>query len=226
VVVTKNGDVRLPEIRIPWFNIKDGRIEYAVMPSQTLNVLATASSNSSTPQTDNRAVEDSQTKTDTLENNNLVEVPSIGSSNPPASNLWPVLSLVFMLLWLITSYLLWRKYQVQPADNTQDDNQLLKPSAGLKKIKQACRNNDATASRQAIIEWAHAQGFTQMASLQQVASLDDGAEFKQALQELDYTLYSPNGNSAWQGEYLWQLIRNIKVNKGEPSSPLQPLYPS
>ena len=131
-----------------------------------------------------------------------------------------------MLLWLITSYLLWRKYQIKPIDISQDDNQLLKPSAGLKKIKQACRNNDATAARQSIIEWAHAQGFTQIASLQQVATLDDSEEFKQALQELDYTLYSPNGNSAWQGEYLWQLIRNIKPNKGESSSPLQPLYPS
>ena len=65
-----------------------------------------------------------------------------------------------------------------------------------------------------------------MTSLQQIASLDDSKEFKQALQELDYTLYSPNGNSAWQGEYLWQLIRNLKTNKGESASPLQPLYPS
>ncbi|WP_283785904.1 BatD family protein [Bermanella sp. WJH001] len=226
VVVTKNGEVRLPEIRIPWFNIKDGRIEYAVMPSQTLNVSAVASASSNTPQTNNTAIETSDIKTDSTENNALVESAAVASNHPPASNLWPILSLVFMLLWLITSYLLWRQYQIKPIDISQDDNQLLKPSAGLKKIKQACRNNDATAARQAIIEWAHAQGFTQMASLQQVASLGDIEEFKQALQELDYTLYSPTGNSAWQGEYLWQLIRNLKTNKGETSSPLQPLYPS
>lgn len=142
------------------------------------------------------------------------------------TKLWPVLSLIFMLLWLITSYLLWKKHQLVPTDTQQDKTKQLNLSAQLKQIKQACRANDAKAARQAIIAWAHAQGFVSMASLEQVATLIDSIEFKQALQELDYTLYSSTGNSAWQGEFLWQLIRNYKPPKENTASSLQPLYPS
>jgi hypothetical protein len=225
IVVTKNGDVRLPEIRIPWFDIKAGRIEYAIMPAQTLTVSGAITTPQNTINEQTQSNDINNDDTDQTHSNEM----SVALNPAPQSNtakLWPVLSLIFMLLWLITSYFLWKKHQLVPTDTQQDKTKQLNLSARLKQIKHACRANDAKAARQAIIAWAHAQGFVSVASLEQVATLIDSIEFKQALQELDYTLYSSTGNSAWQGEFLWQLIRNYKPAKENTASSLQPLYPS
>ena len=225
IVVTKNGDVRLPEIRIPWFDIKAGRIEYAIMPAQTLTVSGAITTPQNTINEQTQSDDINNDDTDQAHSNEM----SVALNPAPQSSttkLWPVLSLIFMLLWLITSYFLWKKHQLVPTDTQQDKTKQLNLSAQLKQIKQACRTNDAKAARQAIIAWAHAQGFVSVASLEQVATLIDSIEFKQALQELDYTLYSSTGNSAWQGEFLWQLIRNYKPAKENTASSLQPLYPS
>ena len=211
IVATQSGEIRLPEIRIPWFDITAGRIEYAVMPAQTLMV----SGAPKTPTT-NQTQALNAASSDALSNDNQPTANAMNMTQDTASaKFWPVLSLIFMTLWLITSYLLWRKHQPQQQD-TEPDTQSHTISSHLKDIKKACRNNDAKA----------AQGFDQSIGLAQLTVLSDSAEFKQALQELDYTLYSANGNSAWQGEYLWQLIRAIKPSRSQEPSPLQPLYPN
>ena len=221
IVATQSGEIRLPEIRIPWFDITAGRIEYAVMPAQTLMV----SGAPKTPTT-NQTQALNAAPSDALSNDNQPTANAMNMTQDTASaKFWPVLSLIFMTLWLITSYLLWRKHQPQQQD-TEPDTQSHTISSHLKDIKKACRNNDAKAARHAILNWAHAQGFDQSIGLAQLTVLSDSAEFKQALQELDYTLYSANGNSAWQGEYLWQLIRAIKPSRSQEPSPLQPLYPN
>lgn len=221
IVATQSGDVRLPEIRIPWFDIKAGRMEYAVMPAQTLTVSGTSKPSLSRQEEPLNSV-----STDEAANETQMSMPPAAMvQDSQSAKFWPVLSLIFMLLWLITSYLLWRKHQA-PKQDEQSDAVAQSLSGHLKDIKKACRNNDAKAARSAILSWAHAQGFPHNVGLEQLTLLNDSAEFKQALQELDYTLYSASGNSAWQGEYLWQLIRNIKPEKNSASSPLPPLYPS
>lgn len=221
IVATQSGDVRLPEIRIPWFDIKAGRMEYAVMPAQTLSV-----SGALKPSIPHQETPLNSVTTDQATNDNHLSMPPAAMvQDSQSAKFWPVLSLIFMLLWLITSYLLWRKHQA-PKQDEQPDAVAQSLSGHLKEIKKACRNNDAKAARSAILSWAHTQGFPHNVGLDQLALLNDSTEFKQALQELDYTLYSASGNSAWQGEYLWQLIRNIKPEKNQASSPLPPLYPS
>ena len=223
IVVTQDGEARLPEIRIPWFDIQAGRIEYAVMPAQTLNVIGQAPLSSNTSNQDNMSDVNDQDKN--TEQTLIGGVINKDSREHNSAQFWPVLSLIFMLLWLITSYLLWRKYQTPTEENNKDTSAQL-ASGQLKAIKKACRDNDPKAARQAILAWAQTQGLNSMAGLEQVSRLSDGPELKQALQELDYTLYSPNENSAWQGEYLWQLIRAIKPESNKSVGVLQPLYPN
>lgn len=217
VVVNKKGEVRLPEMRIPWFNIKSGRLEYATMPAQTLKVSGVAMP-SQAPQAQSS---DLSREPEPQDMNAVAQIPE-----NEGVNIWPVVSLIFMLLWLITSYLLWRQMQNGESKTKEASPSQLALSARLKAIKQACRSNDANEARAAILAWAQAQGHSNITRLEQVAQFSDDAALKQALQELDYTLYSPNGNSAWQGEYLWQLIRAIKPQRDASASALGPLYPN
>lgn len=221
VVATQSGQVQLPEIRIPWFDIKVGRIEYAVMPAQTLKVAGTVK-----PQTQPSSPSSTPSEDSTAQMEPVAPEQTLVSTNGQTAKFWPVLTLIFMLLWLITSYLLWRKHQ-EPNELAEKETTQPALTGSLKEIKKACRNNDAKAARAAILNWAHAQGLKNVTGLEQVATLGEGDELKQALAELDYTLYSSSGNSAWQGEHLWQIIRHIKpVENDKASTALQPLYPN
>jgi len=220
VVATQSGSITIPEIRIPWFNIKHSRVEYVSLKPQTLQVIA-----SSLPKS-NQAPQPPAMKS-TLPTSTEDSYDSTPEPSAQTANFWPVVSLIFMLLWLATSYLLWR--QSKQAPKVTDTSNIKSPNikAQLKAIKQACRNNDAKQARQAIIDWAQNFDHVRVHSLMDVSLLSPAPEFKQALQELDYTLYSENGNSAWQGEYLWQMIRHINPNQDKPTSAeLQPLYPN
>ena len=221
VVVNKNGTVRLPEVRIPWFNIESGRVEYATMPGQTLKV-----SGESTQPVQPNTTNDTSMSSDLSEPETHSDIVPVANDSEHSINYWPVVSLVFMLLWLITGYILWRQIQNKGNVESEVTSRQKNISGSLKAIKQACRNNDANQARATIVAWAQAQGHEHITRLDQVAQLNNDASLKQALQELDYTLYSPNGNSAWQGEYLWQLIRNIESKPDSSHAPLAPLYPN
>ncbi|NVK38798.1 MAG: protein BatD [Gammaproteobacteria bacterium] len=221
VVVNKNGTVRLPEVRIPWFNIESGRVEYATMPGQTLKV-----SGESTQQVQPSTTNDTSMSSALSEPETHSDIMPVANDSEHSINYWPVVSLVFMLLWLITGYILWRQIQNKGNVESEVTSRQKNISGSLKAIKQACRNNEANQARAAIVAWAQAQGHEHITRLDQVAQLNNDASLKQALQELDYTLYSPDGNSAWQGEYLWQLIRNIESKPDSSHAPLAPLYPN
>jgi len=217
VVATQAGSITIPEIRIPWFNIKHSRVEYMTLKPQTLQVIANGSqSNPTIPVAPSNQTSESA--------NNETPNPPLTNldSASPTSKFWPVVSLVFMLLWLVTSYLLWKQSRKSPTEKPVTQQTSPNTGAQLKAIKQACRNNDAKQAREAIIKWAKEFNDVSITSLLDVSQLNPAPEFKQALQELDYTLYSANGNSAWQGEYLWQMIRSIKPNQQSQTPQLKP----
>jgi hypothetical protein len=75
------------------------------------------------------------------------------------------------------------------------------------------------------IHWANSIKNMTFVSLDQVAHEVDDSALETALNELDYTLYSQTGNSAWQGENLWQIFSAYKIQKKSDSSTLTSLYP-
>ena len=220
VVPNKAGSLTLPEIRIPWWNTQHGKLEYAVLPAQRL----TAFSSNQNKQThipteiENEAVNDSA-------------VGAVAPINSEQNNtdhfIWQLLAIIFAILWLAT-LMFWLiskgGINTNKADVQPDNFQL--PVANLKSIKQACRNNQPEAARAAILNWAQQQWDIPFASLSQTNEYITDTALKTALQELDYTLYSQSGNSAWQGEYLWQLFKGYKPNNRQSKPELPALYPN
>lgn len=219
IVATESGTIRLPEIRIPWFNITNGRTEYATLPRQTMTVTGQTTANITPKITAESEPEQITESTNAAPSTSSI---SLNTSNHP---FWPVVSFIFMLLWLITGYLLWRQYKKPNDEDKQEKEKQQLLNGHLKAVKNACRNNNASEARAAILSWAQTQLDTNIMTLQQLGQRYGSKELIQALQELDYTLYSSSGNSAWQGEFLWQLIRNLKAPKNQQETALQPLYP-
>jgi hypothetical protein len=216
IVATKNGNFTLPEIRIPWWNTKRQQLEYAVLPAQRLSSSGMTKSNSQP-----------ESKVD-QELTNLKEEPEISptsnTKSTESSNLWMIISLVLMLLWIGTLYL-WFTARSTPIETTVKTTHKAS-SFSNKRLKLACRANSPEEARMQILLWAKHQWQKPYSSLTEVAHQCGDEALSSALLELDYTLYSETGNSAWQGEYLWQLIDGYKGIPTKSKGELPPLYPA
>lgn len=212
VVPNKAGSLTLPEVRIPWWNTHHGKLEYAVLPAQRLTAFSSGQSKQS--QMPEQIEEEAASKPAPL--NTAIEAQN-------NQRVWPMISGLFALLWLVT-LALWMRNRHQSIDVPLDNFE--KPAANLKSIKQACRNNQPEAARAAILSWAQQEWRIPFASLSQASDYIADTTLKTALQELDYTLYSQVGNSAWQGEYLWQLFKAYKPGQDSSTSALPSLYPT
>ena len=214
IVPTQAGSITLPEIRLPWWNTQLGRLEHAIIPAQRL----TAFGNAATPA---EAVQTTNTATAPQLNEPAAKTPEAA----PTSIIWPIISGTLLLLWLSTLYLWWKKPRHITQDLQASPSVSKLPLAKLNDIKKACRLNQAEAAREALLSWASHAYKTPINSLSQLADLIDETSLKQALNELDHTLYAQGGNSAWQGEFLWQLIKSHKAaNTSKDTDTLAPLY--
>ncbi|WP_299788311.1 BatD family protein [uncultured Shewanella sp.] len=84
IVPTKVGSYTLPEITIPWWNPHTKQQEVAKLPARTIQV--TASENA---------------------DKELTGIP-LETNQPTTSGIWPWMTLVFALLWLVT-LIMWRR---------------------------------------------------------------------------------------------------------------------
>lgn len=225
IVPTKEGSITLPEIRLPWWNTQLGRLEYAIIPPQRLTAKADPNAAPTQPVISSPVSNTADTAS--------TQTPTEATGN----YLWQIISAVFALLWLATLALWWLSPRAMATNHNlskginEPEQQPLSVRKHLKAIKQACRNNDATLARSAILAWASATLDRQISGLDQLADImtakQSNSGLIQALKELDYTLYSSGGNDAWQGEYLWQLLQtaDLKANTGN-SGQLPPLFQS
>ncbi|GGY35512.1 hypothetical protein GCM10011297_05830 [Bacterioplanes sanyensis] len=220
IVPTQAGQLTLPEIRVPWWNMRSQQLEYATVPARTIDVAPAA--NSAQNSTPSSAPSNAQASGQ----NNQIPAPAqpiAATSATPAW--WPWLTLasgVMNLLLIAVIAWLWRR---QPAA-TKPTAQAT-PEISTEPLKQACRSGDPARIRTAVIAWAKQQPTLQGChNLQQLAQRIDQPELSRALAELDHTLYSASGNSAYQAEPLWQLLRRWQPNDQiNNNGELKPLYP-
>ncbi|WP_349572005.1 BatD family protein [Azotobacter salinestris] len=159
------------------------------------------------------------------ENPALAEEPSqssIASRPLPRQRLW-IWQLASALLFCTTllGFGLWWRARRQPAVLR---SAIVGPSPRslLDDLRRACQANDTQATRQALDAWARQQPETLAAMAARFVPLSD------ALDGLNGALYSESGQR-WQGEELWQAIRDLPSAQETGTAPgqshLPPLYP-
>jgi hypothetical protein len=220
LVPTQAGALTLPELRVPWWDTAEGVLKYSVLPAQRLTAF---SANGSAKVFEQPIPETALNQTETT-----ADMPNITATTETEAELfWQILSACFGFLWLIFTYLwLQARSSADPLLDTSAHDKMQNNSLDLKAIKQACRSNKPTETRIAILNWANVHWGMSFLSLDHVANHVDDTALKTALNELDYTLYSQSGNSAWQGEYLWQLFKGYKAETKVSTDALPPLYPN
>ena len=227
LIPTHSGEVELPEIRIPWWDIDNQKVEYAVIPARTLVIQGTGKQ----PETQPPApAQDTGTQI----------VPVTPAVEPPAAQerpiLWVVLCLVFAAAWLITLVLLLktrRQMKVGPGGAINaDKEQSMKERKAFKSFVAACEANEPGLARASVMTWARAfwpkENIQIYADIERVV-FDPG--LTSLLNEIDSALYS-HGQSpgSWQGAPLLEQVKKVRSDKGitrkkeEQQGGLQKLY--
>lgn len=199
-VFEASGQHTLAEIQLPWWNTRTDQLEYAKLAEQPLLVTAQVLGHNT----------DALKPTDTLLTTSVLDIYPL--------RFWQALSAFFAILSFI-GFSLWWRARHQPAvlvsssgpspRNLQDD------------LKRACLSNDPNSTRQALDAWArqHPESLVDMAARDSTLS--------EALDALNSALYSEN-YSDWQGQNLWQAIRQLSFEVQVSTSSedqLPPLYP-
>jgi len=207
IVPTKSGRILIPEVRIPWWNLEKNKLEYAVLPAQTI-LVANASQGTKTSSSQNK------------EATNSDQVASAAAPNQ--STLWLITTLLLLISNMLTAFFLWRKKAPASIDNSA----VRKPNQHLKLLKKACQDNDAHGIRQHLKDWAQQE--YQLGSLDQLSLKFSDIALTNAIQELDSYLYQGATNSAFNGQVLWnslsQAIKKKGTGKKTGKQDLQPLY--
>lgn len=212
LIASNEGELVLPEVRLPWWNSQTNRLEYAVLPARALQVTGNAQPAMPLP---------------TLSSPELL--PATAAS-PPWQ--WNYLSTVLLAAWLLSTVALcwlWLERRTlranNQAGNQADNRNTVAVDAGKHAFKQACNNNSPKAAEQTLLRLAAGAYSPACRSLGQLAAKVSDPELKAEILKLEQALYSPQTES-WQGEALYQAwLKRKASHTSQQAVQLQPLYP-
>jgi len=207
LVASKAGTVQLPAIEIPWWNTQTQKMEIARLPQRSIHIQAVRNPVVSTPTPEHKQV---------TPQNSSERHKQENSTTP----LWMYSTIGIFLLWLMTLALWWKSVRstqtTRPSNNKKDS---------LKRLKQACDQQDSQACSQALLAWA--KQIAPQHNIHHLGALQDylDADAKRSIHELEAVLFSGK-NLTWDAQALYQNINKAvlcPVSKEEHSYPVKTL---
>lgn len=195
IVPNEPGKVTLPEVRIPWWNVTTRKMEEAVLPAKTIDILP--------------ALPGASLTVPTLPKPDAVVVPAHQAiMQAPKTDAWFYVACGLGMLWIITlglwAYFSFHNKRLSDDAGSEKKNTVktnLKKSVSA--IKKACQENDPASTKSSVIAWAHhfwpekkPQGLGGVASLLACQVFSDQADM------LDSVLYK-GAEQDWQGNDFW-----------------------
>lgn len=251
LIPAQPGTITLPEIRVPWWNIKENRAEVAILPSQVIQVAPgtqTPSQGSQPPLAIPKATPTLQSSSPAQADLDLSPSHTQLEHSPNMDNissLWRYLAFSLLGLWLFTlvgGVWLYRSLRrgSQPFSGGKDEIILygVADSQFKQQFQAACQGNHTTEIRRLLLLWA--QGFSEpypRSLIALAAELErESSDLASLIRQLDCACYGiPNRqdfSDSTGGKKLYDqmkpfldrgfLKRNKKVGF---SSPLPPLVP-
>ncbi|MBY5922103.1 BatD family protein [Ferrimonas balearica] len=204
IVPAQPGTYILPEIKVPWWNARLGRQQWATLPAKTLTITGSAPA-------------------PVIEANlpDTAPQPQVVIEEVSRPGFWPWLTALFALLWLMTLAWGWRRGQ-RSANQPPESASTAPTTSSLKPLLKACQRNDVEATLALLPEWASEREGEPL-SLAQIAERYPGlATHLQTLQRSQYSART----AAWSGKDLEQAIRTLgEKAKDAQDNALPPLNP-
>lgn len=213
IVPTHPGPLVLPEVRIPWWNTRTDRLEYALIPEETFTVAPSPTAPVLVPNNIDGAAESSATPSE----------PAPDSSNL----LWQAIAGGFFLLWICT-LIIWRwqaKQTTGPKKTDAVQAVSVSEQSALKALESACKSGDGYNAQRHLLTWAQHRYGT-IYSVQELANLSGDSALRHAIQELEQALFSPQGSGQWRGNDLITAVKGLKVPEKNRPAKLAALNPA
>ena len=206
----EGGKITIPEVVVPWYNVKTQKMEKAVLPAIDVNVIGQAAKPKIKP---------SQPVNDIAKNDeqNTLETKE---TSLPLKTIVGLIALAFAL-GIGASYVL-LKLQQSSKDKKEEPKQVVQPD-----VKKAIKSRDLKTIRDEVILWAKNNNPDEVIrNLDDVSDVYNNTELSSCLKQLTTMLYSGK-----QGEFDFQRLDKVmsllsKKNKGskDKKSLLPELY--
>ncbi|TMP39026.1 BatD family protein [Pseudoalteromonas rubra] len=206
------GTYTLPEIKVPWFNTVINKVQYATLPSRTIEVKADPNQVSVAPASVVNAPQQTATQAE----------PHIVTQ--PADKTWLDWALIASgyVLWFITLLVWFITRQSAKVAPTQSDSAPQTPNEAqaIKQLKHAAQHSDPGQCYQALKALARAQGYDHIHAWRHQLS----HELQNEIAKLQGALYSAKQENV-DLSVLYQLIAaQHKQVKNAKKQHLEPLY--
>lgn len=207
------GPVTIPALSVKWFNTTTGREEETILPPKQLTIIAKDTlTHSSVSSKADKAVEPAST----------VKPSDLRPKSQDNSPLlpWVIVAIcalgwiMTILCWLLSKKGTWFKGNKRVA---------------LKRLHDACMQNQPTIARNALLQWAVLQWpDANIMNITDLTRVVHDAALKKQLLILSHALYGQDGKISWRGDALWhcvakhRTIKNTHKNKGSQLPPINP----
>jgi hypothetical protein len=212
VIAQTPGEITLPKVALPWFNVKTRSWEVAELPERTFKIAPSAEAAAPAPQPES--------------------APAAARAAAPPSAVWPLLCAALALGWLATALAWWRSVAARgarargaPAAARVGAERRPSERKLLRAAEAACAAGDADAARRELLNWAEARFADAPRSLGALAAElpDPAAREILALEALIYGA----APGRWDGRALAAALRDLESARpeaGRKDEPLLPLY--
>jgi len=204
IIPSAEGTYNLPAISVPWWNTQTNKLEIAKIKARSFSVGKSSQPNQVKPS----AISAPQDIQDiTITKPEVKPLNALNSTNTAASDnnlLWKIISFILAISLLYTLYLLWQKKRNTQLAQTIAIRVNTSQKNALKQLKQACSENDASSSKDALLQWAEVT-FTEspVHSLGELSTRVDHA-FSEKINTLNSFLYRDKANE-WACDDLFEL---------------------
>lgn len=196
ILATRPGTFILPPIDIPWWNSETETMQTVSLPARTFKVLPA-------PVDVNQAANSAPTTVSPAET--PIKEVHHQQGDQQIGLWWKWIALLSTLGWLITLIWLYRKSTRDPQQALNDSLTTADMSSVKQAIAEACREHQAKACEQALLNFASVQWADEtITSLAALANHCD-TDLEKEINALELKLYSNQANAngqAWQGEQL------------------------
>jgi len=223
IIGLSGGELELPEVRVPWWDIDAGEWKVASLPARTLTIKGAVPAPAATPAPVAQTADE----------------PTQAAGEPAAqavvavNDFWQRGTELFAILWLLTLAAWWWSSRSAPSRRRKATEPEAPPAqkqqaAWLKAARKAATERDGAAVRNAVLEWGRLEWPD--AAPRSIGELAErvSSPLADELRALSAASYSKDGGQ-WNGEALSSALRSVSVIRGgqqaSASDPLPPLMP-
>ena len=222
VVVNKGGEVTIPGITIPWWDLQSNTLKYAKIPPTTVFVAG------GDPASNESSGDPSELAPPA---ENVVPLTPTGQ-NGVSTTLWQLATVLFASLWLAFMFLWWRERGGlrNSGESLTISGRHTPEKKVLNQLRIACNENALVDIRKKLLEWAQLHwSDKEITTLDDIAERVDNSELQHDIRALDSALYSTSSEKNFSGSSLYGNLMNwLKMEKhraNEYEGGLGSLYP-